>query len=121
MVFRTRYGYFEYQVMPFRLFNAPASFQGYINKILAKKLNIFIIIYLDNILIYTEDPSQEYVETVWWVLDILRKNGLFANLKKCWFYKDEMWFLKYVVSSQNIWIEDKRIEKVKNWPEPKLV
>ena len=55
--FRTRYGHFEYQVMPFGLSNAPASFQGNINKILAKKLNIFVMVYLDDILIYTEDPG----------------------------------------------------------------
>ena len=55
--FRTWYGHFEYQVMPFGLSNAPASFQGYINKILAEKLDIFVIVYLDDILIYTEDPG----------------------------------------------------------------
>ena len=53
--FQTRYGHFEYQVMPFGLSNAPASFQGYINKILAEKLDIFVIVYLDDIFIYTED------------------------------------------------------------------
>ena len=53
--FRTRYGYFEDQVMPFGLSNAPASLQGYINKILEEKLNIFVIMYLDDIFIYTED------------------------------------------------------------------
>ena len=63
--FRTRYAYFEYQVMPFRLFNAPASFQDYINKILAEKLDIFIIIYLDDILIYTENSGQGHVDAVW--------------------------------------------------------
>ena len=63
--FQTWYGHFEYQVMLFELSNAPASFQGYINKILAKKLNTFIILYLDDILIYNEDPSQGYVEAVW--------------------------------------------------------
>ncbi len=54
--FRTRYDHFEYQVMPFSLSNAPASFQGYINRILAEKLDIFVVVYLDDILIYTEDP-----------------------------------------------------------------
>ena len=54
-VFQTRYGHFEYLVMPFGLSNVPASFQSYINKILAKKLDIFVIVYLDDILIYTED------------------------------------------------------------------
>ena len=80
--FRTQYGRFEYQVMPFGLSNAMASFQGYINKILAEKLNIFVILYLDDILIYTKDSGQSYLEAVWWVLDVLRRHGLFANLKK---------------------------------------
>ena len=51
--------------MLFGLFNASASFQGYINKILAEKLDIFVIVYLDDILIYTEDPGQAYVNAVW--------------------------------------------------------
>ena len=64
-VFQTWYGYLEYQVMPFGLSNAPASFQGYINKILAEKLDVFVIVYLDDILIYTDDTGQGHVEAVW--------------------------------------------------------
>ena len=64
MLFCTRYGHFEYQVMPFGLSNGQTSFQSYINKILAEKLNIFIVMYLDNILIYTEDPGQPHMEVV---------------------------------------------------------
>ena len=119
--FRTRYGHFEYQVMPFGLSNAPATFQGYINKILAEKLDIFVIVYLDDILIYTKDPGQPYVEAVRWVLDQLRKYSLFANLKKCRFHQDEIRFLGYVVSSKGISMEAERIEVVKKWPEPKSV
>ena len=62
--FRTRYGHFKYQVMPFGLSNIPASFQGYINKILAKKLDVFVIVYLDDILIYTDDASQAHVNAI---------------------------------------------------------
>ena len=76
--------------MPFRLSNVPASFQSYINKVLVEKLDIFVIIYLDDIFIYTEDQGKGHVEVMRWVLDILRKNGLFANLKKCRFYKDKV-------------------------------
>ena len=67
--FRIRYGQFEYQVVPFGFSNAPAIFQGYVNQILAEKLDIFVIVYLDHILIYNEDPGQPYVETIYWVLD----------------------------------------------------
>ncbi len=62
--FKTRYGHFEYQVMPFRLTNVPATFQGYINQIMAEKLDVFIIVYLDNILIYTENESEEHVQAI---------------------------------------------------------
>ena len=62
--FQTRYSHFEYQVMPFRLSNALASFQVYINKILAEKLDIFVIVYIDDILIYTEDPGRSHMEAV---------------------------------------------------------
>ena len=119
--FRTRYGHFEYQVMPFGLSNTPASFQGYINKILAEKLDIFVIVYLDDILIYTEDPGQPHVDAVRWVLEQLRKHGLFANLKKCRFHQDEVRFLGFVVSAQGISMEEERIEAVKAWPEPKSI
>ena len=107
--------------MPFGLFNAPATFQGYVNKILAEKLDIFVIVYLDDILIYTEDPGQPHVETVCLVLDQLRKYFLFANLKKCCFHQDEVRFLGYVVSSKRISMEAERIKVVKKWPEPKSI
>ena len=107
--------------MSFGLSNALASFQSYINKILAEQLNVFVIVYLDDILINTEDESQGYVEAVRWILDFLRKNGFFANLKKCRFHQDEVHFLGYIVLAQGVQIEDKRIEVIRNWPEPKLM
>ena len=62
--FWTQYGHFKYQVMPFGLSNTPATFQRYVNKILAEKLDVFVIVYLDDILIYTEDPGQPHVDIV---------------------------------------------------------
>ena len=88
---------------------------------MAKKLDIFVIIYLNDILIYTEDPSQPHIEAVRWVLDQLRKYLLFANLKKCYFHQDEVYFLGYVVSSKSISIEAEKIEVVRKWSEPKSV
>ena len=61
------------------------------------------------------------MEVVRWVLDILKKNGLFANPKKCWFHKNEMQFLDYVVSSQGIRIENEKIKALRSWPESKSV
>ena len=63
-VFRTQYSHFEYQVMLFSLTNVPASFQRYINKILTKKLDISVIVYLDDILIYTDDDGDGHVAAV---------------------------------------------------------
>ena len=107
--------------MPFGLTNTLASFQGYINKILAEKLDIFVIVYLDDILIYTKDDGDGHVAAVQWVLEQLKKFLLYANLKKCRFYQDKVRFLGHVISSKNIYMEDKRIEAVKQWPEPQLV
>ncbi len=107
--------------MPFGLSNAPASFQGYINKILAEKLDIFFIVYLDDILIYTEDPGQPNLNAVCWVLEQLRKHGFFANLKKCRFHQDEVRFLGFMMSSQGIRMEEERIEAVRAWAKPKSV
>ena len=119
--FGAQYGHFEYQVMPLGLSNAPTSFWGYIYKIFAEKLDIFVNIYLVDIFIYTEDPGQTYVDAVQWVLKELRKNGLFANLKKCYFHKDEIHFLGYVASAQGVKIKKKRIDVVKNWPRAKSI
>ena len=76
--------------MPFGLTNAPASVQKFINMILAKKLNIFVIVYLDDILIYTDDDGDGYIAAIWWVMKQLRKYLLYANLKKCQFYQEEV-------------------------------
>lgn len=72
--------------MSFNLSNISASFQGYINKIFAEKPNIFVILYLDNILIYTEDPAWSHMKAVYWIPEQLQKYDFFANLKKCWFH-----------------------------------
>ena len=107
--------------MLFGLSNAPTSFQKYVNKILTEKLDVLVIMYLVDILIYTKDAGQGHVEAVQWVLEEFRKHGLFANLKKCRFHQEEVRFLGYVVSSQRIRIEEEKIDAVKAWPEPKSV
>ena len=100
-------------MITFGLTNTPASFQRYINKIVVEKLDIFVIVYLDDILIYTDDDGDGHVVAVQWVLEQLRKFLLFVHLKKCWFQQEEVRFLGYIVSSKGICMEDKRIEAVK--------
>ena len=112
-VFKIWYSHFKYQMIPFGLINAPASFQGYINKIFAEKFDIFVIVYLDNIFIYTDDDGKSHVVAVRWVLEQLRKFLLFANLKKYRFHQEDVWFLGYIVSLKGIRMEDKRIDAVK--------
>lgn len=109
--FRTRYGHFKYQVLPFGLTNAPATFQAYINKALAEKLDVFCIVYLDDILIYSEDPGK-HVENVRWVLQKLKEANLFVNLQKCNFDAKEVKFLGYVVSSEGVKMEDSHIDAI---------
>lgn len=88
--------------MSFRLFNGLASFQGFFNKILAKKLDIFDIVYLNDILSHTKYPGQDHVNAVCWVLEQLRKYDFYAKLKSCYFHQDEIWFLGFVVSAKGI-------------------
>ena len=80
-----------------------------------------MIVYLNDILIYTKDTDQVHVNAVRWVLNKLKKHSLFANLKKCCFDKNQIQFLGYVMSAQGVRIEDKQIEVMKNWPKPKSI
>ena len=81
--FKTKYGYFKYQIIRFALLNVPANFQNCINKLLAKKSDTFVIVYLDDILIYIKNAGQAHVIAIHWVLNKLKKHGLFTILKNC--------------------------------------
>lgn len=107
--------------MPFGLSNAPATFQGLINRILAEKLDVFCIVYLDDILIYTEEAGVAHTEAVKWVLEQLLRYGLYANLQKCRFNQEEVRFLGYIISPEGIKMEDERIHSVRDWPRPQCV
>ena len=112
-VFWTQYDHFKYQIMLFGLSNALAIFQRYINKILTKNLDIFNIVYLDNILIYTKNLSQPHIKAVHWIWNQLQKYSLFANMKKCHFHQDEVRFLGYIVSSKGKSMEAKQIKVIR--------
>ena len=76
--------------MPFGLINALATFQSYINKIFVEKLNVVVIVYLDDILIYTKDKKESHVQAIHWVLEQVQKFLLYVNLKKCQFHQKDV-------------------------------
>ena len=115
--FRTCYGQFEYQVMPFSLANAPATFQAYVNKALKPYIDVFCVVYLDNVLIYskTENSHWEHVRRV---LRALLEHRLYAKLSKCAFNRNKITFLRFIVNQRGIQIEPSRIEAITEWPKP---
>ena len=86
-----------------------------------EKFDVFVLLYLNDILIYTKDAGQGHMKAVCWVLRELRKYSLLANLKKYRFHQEKVGFLGYVISSQGIHIEEEKIDVVKAWPKPKSV
>ena len=115
--FRTRYGHFEYLVMPFGLTNAPATFQAYINKSLIGLIDHFCVVYLDDILIYS-DSISEHVNHVKQVLKRLRQSSLFVSLKKCEFFTTEVEFLGFIVSVDGVAMDQRRVTAIQDWPKP---
>ena len=115
--FRTRYGHFEYLVMPFGLANAPANFQGYINQALREHLDTFCIVYLDDILIYSQN-EEEHIEHVRCVLSKLEQFNLYVKLEKCEFHTEETGFLGFVISPDGVKMESDRVNSIAEWPMP---
>ena len=118
--FRTRYGHFEYCIVPFGLTNSPATFQAYINKALSGLVDVICVVYLDDILIYSEN-LEDHRRHVREVFERLRRFGLYANLKKCSFFQTEVEFLGFIVGRQGTRIDPKRVEAVTQWPQLKSV
>lgn len=118
--FRTRYGHFEYTVMPFGLANAPATFQSYINRALSDLLDVCCVVYLDDILIYSQ-TEEEHTRHVRMVLERLRTFKLYAKLSKCAFHTKSVNFLGFVISPEGVSMEPARIQNILGWPEPKSV
>ncbi len=114
--FRCRYEQYEYRVMSFELANASITFQSYINFALKKFLNVFVIIYLNDILIYFQN-EKEHTNHVRFVLKRFKKYKLFAKLNKCDFDLKEIDYLKFIVEINDIRMNLARIAIVKKWIE----
>jgi len=118
--FRTRYGHYEFLVMSFGVTNAPAVFMDYTNRIFQPYLDQFVIIFIDDILIYSKSP-QEHAHHLSIVLSILREKQLFANFSKCKFWLSEVKFLGHVISQGGVAVDQSKVEADQNWTRPKNV
>ncbi|KAJ1128271.1 hypothetical protein NDU88_006650 [Pleurodeles waltl] len=116
--FKTKYGLFEYTVMPFGLCNAPAAFQFFLNDVLREHLDIFAIVYINDILIYS-DNENEHVQHVKKILAALRKHHLYCKLTKCEFHVTTVEFLGVILTPQGMVMAEKKVKAVSEWPIPK--
>nr|KYP72694.1 Transposon Ty3-I Gag-Pol polyprotein [Cajanus cajan] len=118
--FRTMYGHYEYQVMPFGVTNAPAVFMDYMNRIFRPYLDHFVVVFIDDILIYsrTHEEHEEHLQTI---LQILKDKQLYAKLSKCEFWLEEVKFLGHVISKDGVSVDPSKVEAVLLWEPPKTV
>ena len=115
--FRTRYGHYEFVVMSFGLMSAPAAFMSLMNGIFKPYLDLFVIVFIDDILVYSKS-KKEHEEHLRMVLEMLREKKLYAKFSKCEFWLDAVSFLGHVVSKDGVMVDPSKIETVKNWVRP---
>ncbi|GJT81641.1 putative reverse transcriptase domain-containing protein [Tanacetum coccineum] len=116
--FRTRYGHYEFQVMPFGLTNAPAVFMDLMNRVCKPYLDKFVIVFIDDILIYSKN-KKEHEEHLKLILELLKKEELYAKFSKCEFWIPKVQFLGHVIDSEGIHVDPAKIESIKDWTSPK--
>ncbi|GJT24097.1 putative nucleotidyltransferase, ribonuclease H [Tanacetum coccineum] len=110
----------EFTVMPFGLTNAPAIFMDLMNRVCRPYLDKFVIVFIDDILIYSKTPG-EHVEYLRLVLELLKKEKLYANFSKCEFWLREVQFLRHVINGNGIHVDPSKIKVVKNWKAPRTL
>lgn len=118
--FSTRYGLFEFLVLPFGLTNAPATFMHLMQSIFLPHLDNFVIVFLDDILIYSK-TKEEHIQHVKQVLELLRKHRLYAKASKCEFFQRSVSFLGHVISDHGLQMESDKVKAMQEWPIPKCV
>ncbi|KAJ1572433.1 hypothetical protein NDA12_001073 [Ustilago hordei] len=118
--FGTQLGLYEYLVMPFGLANAPAHFQSFINDIFRDIIGMYVVVYLDDFLIFS-DTEEAHVKHVTEVLTRLRSNRLFAKLLKCEFHTKTVKFLGYIIKPTGIEMDPEKVCTVKEWPMPESI
>jgi len=118
--FRTRYGHYEDSVMPFGVTNAPGVFMEYMNRIFHAYLDRFVVVFIDDILIYSKS-EEEHAEHLKIVLQVLKEKKLYAKLSKCEFWLNEVSFLGHIISGSGIVVDPSKFDAVSQWDTPKSV
>ena len=118
--FHTCYGSFEWCVMPFSLTNAPTAFQRFMNSIFSNLLDISVIMYLNDILIYSTDPAA-HKKHVHEVLRRFRLHGLYAKPEKCEFHSSSIEYLGYQLSTNSLSMSSNKVTAISDWPVPRKV
>lgn len=106
--------------MPFGLSNAPGAFQCFMNDVFADMLDVCVVVYLDDILIYSSDKAT-HRKQVKEVLRRLRKHGLYAKPEKCEFDRESVEYLGYILSPAGLTMASDKIQTIQDWPEPRRV
>ena len=114
LLLRKKYDFYKWLVMPFGLTNAPSTFMRLMNEVLIRFLGKFVIVYLDDILIFRK-TKQKYLEHIRQVLKRLKEEKL-INLKKCSFMQDEIVYLRFVISVDSLKMDPKKVKEILEWP-----
>ena len=117
MAFRTRYGHYEFLVMPFRLTNALTIFIDLMNRMFRDFLDQFVIVFIDDILVYLKN-EKDHKTHLRLVLQRLREHKLYAKFNKCKFWLPKVGFLGHVVNNHGVSVDPEKIKVVLEWPRP---
>ncbi|KAL0168516.1 hypothetical protein M9458_036738, partial [Cirrhinus mrigala] len=118
--FSTTSGHYEYRVMPFGLASSPSYFQAFVNDVFRDMLDRWVIVYIDDILIYS-NTYADHVLHVRTVLQRLIQHKLYAKEEKCQFHQESVAFLGYIISPEAVAMDDTKVNAVRNWPLPKTL
>nr|GFC72413.1 putative reverse transcriptase domain-containing protein [Tanacetum cinerariifolium] len=118
--FRTHYSHYEFLVMPFGLTNAPAVFIDLMNRVFHEFLDKFVIVFIDDILVFSKS-KEEHEDHLRTVLQILRREKLYAKFSKCEFWLSSVAFLGHIVSAERITMDPTKVEAITKWPRPTSV